>query len=233
MELIVPHMRHAFRITNLVPGAQGTLSALMELHPHGVFLIDAGGRIVLANRRGEGLLRRRDGLLQVDGRLSAMSASGQEALARAIHIAVLTGLGTGVHPGQALTIDRPSGASPHQVLVTPLHQPPARFGGGPSRICAAVFVADRQSVSGVSSDALREWFGLTPAEARVALAVTDGLSVKEIAERSASSSETVRNQLKTVFSKVGVHRQAELVRLLLGSAISACDASTEQDRTGS
>jgi len=130
MERIVPHLRQAFRTSSLLAGAQGTLAALMELHPHAVFLIDAGGRIVLANRRGEGLLRQRDGFLQVDGRLCATSAGGQEALAGAIHLAVLTGLGTGVHPGQALTIDRPSGASPHQVLVTPLHQPPARFGGG-------------------------------------------------------------------------------------------------------
>lgn len=230
MRRIVPHMRQAFRVSSLLQGAQGTLSALIEFHPYGVFLIDAGGRIVLTNRRGEGLLRQRDGLILADGRLSAQSESGKVALGTAIRNAMLTGLGKGVHPGHALTLERPSGGKPYQVLVTPLHHLPAELDMGPHRICAAVLVNDPLSTPRASADVLREWFGLTAAEARVALSIAEGLSVKEIAERAGTTFETVRNQLKTVFSKVGVHRQAELVRLLLMSPAGHAESQTESEQ---
>lgn len=55
---------------------------------------------------------------------------------------------------------------------------------------------------------------LTAAERRVLDGLTEGLTVKEIADRSELSRETIRNQLKSVFAKVGVTRQVDLVRLV-------------------
>ncbi|MFW2852842.1 helix-turn-helix transcriptional regulator [Sphingomonas sp. TX0543] len=63
---------------------------------------------------------------------------------------------------------------------------------------------------------LRNRFRLTAAEARVAMAIADGLSIREVAERIDVSIHTVRAQLGTIFAKTGTHRQADLVRLLLG-----------------
>ena len=153
----------------------------------------------------------------MDGRLPAVSATGKAALARAIHIAVETGLGTGVHPGQALAIERPSGASPHQVLVTPMHGLPARFDLGARRICAAIFVADPQTTPRASLDAVRERFGLTPAEAKVLAALVDGSSVREAAARLGVSERTVSTHLGRVFMKTGTHRQSELIRRVLAA----------------
>lgn len=59
-------------------------------------------------------------------------------------------------------------------------------------------------------DALRR-FGLSPAEARLAIALYEGRSVIEYAEIAGNSAGTVRNQLKSIFRKTGVRRQAELV----------------------
>ncbi|MBV9968722.1 MAG: helix-turn-helix transcriptional regulator [Xanthobacteraceae bacterium] len=61
---------------------------------------------------------------------------------------------------------------------------------------------------------LSELFGLTPAEARVAAMIADGRRPNEIARRLAISRGTVKNQLKVVFQKTSVHRQAELAALL-------------------
>ena len=58
-------------------------------------------------------------------------------------------------------------------------------------------------------------YGLTPAEARLAIALSNGQSLRDIADQHALSKETVRTQLRTVFDKTGVHRQSELVRLVL------------------
>ncbi len=57
-------------------------------------------------------------------------------------------------------------------------------------------------------------FDLTPAEARVASVLAEGRSVDEIGRQLKVATNTVRRHLKSVFSKTGVHRQAELVSLL-------------------
>jgi DNA-binding CsgD family transcriptional regulator len=56
-------------------------------------------------------------------------------------------------------------------------------------------------------------YGLTPAEARVALHIIGGGDIASFAKAAGVSPGTVRSQLKAVFAKVGVSRQAELVRL--------------------
>lgn len=64
---------------------------------------------------------------------------------------------------------------------------------------------------------LRERFGLTPAEASIAMLVADGLMYAEIAERLAVSPHTVHTHIKEVHRKLDVHsngRAAALIREL-------------------
>jgi DNA-binding CsgD family transcriptional regulator len=57
-------------------------------------------------------------------------------------------------------------------------------------------------------------FGLTPAEARLAVIIGQGHSPEQAAEILVVSVVTARNQLKAVFAKTETHRQSELVALL-------------------
>jgi DNA-binding CsgD family transcriptional regulator len=54
-------------------------------------------------------------------------------------------------------------------------------------------------------------FGLTAAEARLALALSMGQDLDSAAAAFGVSRQTVRSQLKTIFAKTGWRRQAELV----------------------
>jgi DNA-binding CsgD family transcriptional regulator len=56
--------------------------------------------------------------------------------------------------------------------------------------------------------------GLSPAEARVARLYAAGLTQREIARRAGVSPSTVRNQLASVFAKLGVHSKVELIQAL-------------------
>lgn len=58
---------------------------------------------------------------------------------------------------------------------------------------------------------LQQEFGLTAAEIQVVGALCEGCSAAAIAEARAVSVITVRNQIKSVMAKVGVHRQSELL----------------------
>lgn len=57
-------------------------------------------------------------------------------------------------------------------------------------------------------------FDLSDSEARVAAQVSQGMTIDAIALRQGVSRETIRSHLKSVFIKLGVHRQAELVAVL-------------------
>lgn len=61
---------------------------------------------------------------------------------------------------------------------------------------------------------VREMFGLTQAEAEVALALASHCGLKEIAADRACSVNTVRTLAGRVFQKTGCRRQAEVVRVL-------------------
>lgn len=76
---------------------------------------------------------------------------------------------------------------------------------------------------------LRESFGLTAAEARLARKLRDGRSLQEAAEELKVSVNTLRNQLRAIFEKMGLKRQSDLVRALteLSSVAGAIEAEAE------
>jgi len=79
---------------------------------------------------------------------------------------------------------------------------------------AVAFVAPSREAAGDATRMYRETFGLTPAEARLAAALRDGLALKEAAAKLNISVNTARNQIKSVFEKLGVNRQGDLIRHL-------------------
>lgn len=70
-----------------------------------------------------------------------------------------------------------------------------------------------------TTESLMESYDLSQAEARVALCLLSGMNTEQIAEELNRSVNTVKTQIKRVYEKTGVKRQADLVRLLVGASI--------------
>jgi DNA-binding CsgD family transcriptional regulator len=58
-------------------------------------------------------------------------------------------------------------------------------------------------------------FDLTPAEAKITIALLEGGDLRSIAAAQRVSIETIRSQLKSVFAKTNTSRQADLIALLM------------------
>lgn len=71
-----------------------------------------------------------------------------------------------------------------------------------------------------SNDILAGLFDLTAAEARIAAEIAKLRNITEVASVLKLSRETVRTQLRAVFSKTGTHRQTDLAVLLAQSILS-------------
>ncbi|WP_428664058.1 helix-turn-helix transcriptional regulator [Reyranella sp.] len=77
-----------------------------------------------------------------------------------------------------------------------------------------LFIIDPANKAGIPATWLMDAYGLTPAEAKVALAVSSGLSIPETASQLHLSPNTIKTQLRNVFAKSGVNRQTDLARLI-------------------
>ena len=158
--------------------------------------------------RGGGPARRgRRADSSTTGRLRAADRGSQRRLAELI-------AGGGAEPEGVVRIPRPSGKPPYLLLRVPV--PEDRTGvRDVRRPCSALVLHDPTAGSSCNTVVLRQLYGLTPAELKVAEGLLDIGSPAEIAARLGRSENTVRTQIKAVFGKTGTRRQAELVKLLL------------------
>lgn len=85
-----------------------------------------------------------------------------------------------------------------------------------SRASVVVFVTPVVVAEVPTAEVIQGLFDLTPTEARVARALGRGETVAEIASGNGVAQPTVRNQIREIFAKTGVNRQADLVGLLQG-----------------
>ncbi|MGZ3369286.1 MAG: helix-turn-helix transcriptional regulator [Caulobacteraceae bacterium] len=87
--------------------------------------------------------------------------------------------------------------------------------------CAVVRVGPLDSLPSLpDATAVAELFGISPAEADIALGVMQDESLSLIADRRGVQLETVRGQLKTLLHKMGLSSQKQLVRVLTRLAVA-------------
>lgn len=130
----------------------------------------------------------------------------------------LTGLSGAFAAGQVNSVPV-AGAGDHPPAIA--HVVPLRRGARdvfPSSLCLLVLTpVKRSGVPG--AQVIQALFDLTPAEARVAVAIAAGKTQEDIAASTGLSVNTVKTQLRAVFNKMGVSRQADLVALLAGKSL--------------
>jgi DNA-binding CsgD family transcriptional regulator len=220
MQRLVPHLSRALEGTlrlGHVANAARQLSSVLQLMPNPALLINARGRIVLANGAAEILLRTGDGLsIDHDGDLQFTAAFPAEsvALTRMLAQALAVAAGIGDSLGEPLRLTRPSGAPPLLVLPVPL--PPLAFELWnllePARVLLLIIDPAAQWHGRAST--IQAAFGLTLAESRVAVLIASGLTGPQAADALGISITTVKTHLKRCFDKIGIHSQVALARLL-------------------
>jgi DNA-binding CsgD family transcriptional regulator len=94
---------------------------------------------------------------------------------------------------------------------------------------STVSAADRAGLSETAR--LRAEFGLTKAEARLALRLAAGSSLASAAQAFDVKLTTIRSQLQQVFAKTGASRQTELVAMLLSRGYVRRALNWSPDRT--
>jgi DNA-binding CsgD family transcriptional regulator len=207
-----PHLRRSLDVQRRLAAQDGQREALDKI-PTGCVLLGRNGKVLSLNEAAERVLARRDGIVYSNGRLEAPALDSGARLRELISSATSTLYQS--HPGGMMAVHRPSAAQPYTVLVAPFAKTPVDWGG-----CfpvAVVFITDPGRTA-LTEDAMVQLFHFTPAEARLARALSNGEGLGQAAEQLAIGINTAKTHLQHIFAKTQTSRQAELVRLLAGVA---------------
>ena len=223
LALLLPHLSRALgvmsrlRMSDLKVAA--SLSSLDQL-PVALMLMSVAGEVLFCNRAATTMLASSDAL-RIDrsvrrhglGRLTAKSPRVSREIARSLssaqrvddvqHFSSLIKVPGNLGEGDwSIQLSRVSPGSPMMA-----------DGCVPEVI---VFLNNLRLPLDLAPDVLCSTYGLTPAEARLAIAATAAGSLLEVARTIGVASSTAKSHLKQVYSKTGATSRADLVRLVMG-----------------
>nr|WP_311529055.1 alpha/beta fold hydrolase [uncultured Ralstonia sp.] len=204
---LAPHFVRAFELQRQFAESdehRRLLEAALDQLPLGIAVIRASGALVSINSTLLMMLREHGCLAISAGRLTSRP---QKALADALQ----------------------------QVVAEPGGDVPLRLDDANGGLCIwvsrlmgdeqtaeearlAVWVASSNARS-LAESGLRKMFGTTPAETRLIQQLITGRALDEAAQNLSISINTAKTQLKSVFEKVGVKRQSELVHAIYATPL--------------
>jgi len=213
---LIPHLCQAIylhaRLTR-IETERALYATTIDKLAMGTILLDENAQVLSTNPIAQEILANQPALQICNNRLLARGENGpalqelisdaierrnrpQPGVARALRIEYGEGLGLGL-------------------VIRPV--PAAEWAEGQSSPAVAVFISDPTREQGTSHSTLIELFHLSNAEAALALLLARGLTLAEASDELHISQHTARAQLKAIFAKTQVSRQAELIRVIIKS----------------
>ncbi len=191
------------------------LEALSQLRI-ALILCDPSGRMIGANRVAESNLLARDGLEQsVDGLLRATYAA-EPSLAARVQQAALKSRRTGMAEGMTVfAVSRGKTRRPLAVFLCPGPKPLKTSRSAKRTVL--LLVLDAALPVEVMESELRQLYGFTSSEAQLANLLMQGKALEDCCQAMGIRRSTGCTHLRGLFKKARVHRQSELVVLLLRS----------------
>lgn len=177
-------------------------------------LLGENGEILHSNNAAEVILVQKDGLCRRNERLVCANFTDTLRLQAALsHFHA--DLEAGAETTPVLAVAR-ANRRPLTVALTAIRSEPTIV---TEQVHAIAYVFDpEQKLSGLI-DPVCQLYGLSRSETKLACALVAGDSLNIAAQRLRLQEQTARTYLKHIFEKTDTHRQAQLVQLMLESAV--------------
>jgi DNA-binding CsgD family transcriptional regulator len=210
LDIFYPHLKRAARMMQLMGEfevALGQARAALDCLPYGVWLVDRQRRCQWSNAVAEEAMQTHVYGLGLSGDRLQLRDAMEESRWRSVS--------DRVSRGEISADVMPLGHSGATLVAMQYRRPSARALMGPEQEALLVFLLDPERPVKPNAQRLHTLYGLTQAEIRLLGELLRGYELSEISACLNLSIHTVRAQLKSVMRKVGVTRQAQLIRKLL------------------
>jgi DNA-binding CsgD family transcriptional regulator len=211
LQFLSPHLCRSVTLGLRIDGYLAMRHAafnVLEQLADGVIVLDRRARILFANAAARGF--EADGLLRLRHVLATWSQPHSQRLTDLVRSA-LQGA-----PGGTMSLPRRADGQLLTLLVSSIRSKDIGRLADASIKDAAVllFVIDPANRRSIPLSQVMDAYGLTQAEARVALAASSGNTILETAQLLKLSPNTIKTHLRRVFAKTATNRQAELAALI-------------------
>lgn len=205
---LLPHLEKALSLTLAVSKerTQSVLSNIaMDISHFAMWALNANGAVLAANQRAETVLRLGTLLCSKARQLEANDPSDDRRLQEAIRSVVETGVPRNllfrVGLGESCLTLVPATESHVSLNI-----------GDAAKVIVIMVELGNKRLATVRQ--LMEFFGLSPAEARLVRGLAQGESLESYADAQGVKRTTVRSQLQSALAKSGVGTQKDLVRMV-------------------
>jgi DNA-binding CsgD family transcriptional regulator len=185
----------------------------LEVLGIGWLVCDSGGRLLGTNQVARRVLQAGDGLKLKSECVSCAIPACAELLAEALRRAAGATASVEKSDGFAVIVRRVSGKRALTLSVHPVGAMSTAENGALS--AAIVLILDPSLRAQPTESDLRQLYGFTTREARLATLLMDGSTLSESCCELGISRSTGRTHLERLFKKTGVRRQCHLVSILL------------------
>ena len=212
VEAVLPHLRQVLELHQKLATTRSEYSVLVdavEQFSVGTILLDHGLNVIRLNEVAAAILAEADGI-RLSGKALVLDSARLNQEFRSLAKTAAT-----AKPGHhraVLGIGRPSGRRELALVMKPVTLPDFMHTGTAPAV--AMFLTDPSRQRMVRPDVVRQMFSFTPTEAAIAAALANGLSVAQTAAMLGIARNTVRAHLRSIFSKLGLNRQSQLVHLI-------------------
>lgn len=209
---LLPHLQRATQLRIRLASddlRREDIRTILEALGKPALVVDRDCRILFANDHAERLIAEEVLAVSRGGSLSAWKTSETKSLRRLVFEAAGNGA---IGPGGKIAVHRAAGR-PVTLLIAPLHRSHSVF----ARPSSLILIDDPEQTDTARPQAglLCAEYGLTNAEAKLALTLAGGKNLRSAADELGIAFNTARVHLAHVFQKTDVGSQSNLVRLLI------------------
>jgi len=180
----------------------------------GVISVDETGKALTSNQQAKMLLANDTGLRLENNTLTASTVKIKNELIALIKQVSHKPIDSPERMA-VMKIPRREPLTPLTFLVSAVNQVHQSTEHESEQATAMILITEENQKIALSNEVLNLLYGLTPAEARLTIALAEGLELDQIAKKQNVSQHTIRGHLKNVFKKTGAHRQSELISMVL------------------
>lgn len=175
-----------------------------------MLIVSCRGDVVFSSKAAEAILASDRGLKLDGGKLVANLSADNQRLQQALLIATQDKLDAGNVFN--LYVHRNDYVRPISLTISKMVKSEAERRQGHHVL---VLIKDLNLNQEFWADRLREEYRLSPREVQCVSLLSEGRDLKDVASLMAIGIETVRQYIKNIYKKMGVHKQHELVSLAL------------------